>query len=347
MNMNRNRGMEEEANATRYWCHMCSQTVNAVVMEEEIKCTLCRSGFIEEMDEDHHHSSSDGNDRRRATNNASILAPILMEMINNSSSSSATRNLSAETLNEIIRNNNNRPRSVSVVQLLHGVRPLEPESSDDNNNNNNNNDGADGERERGRMIFIDPHRQFIAIPSSLVRDSIPAGSSLSDYFIGPGFEALLQRLAENDPNRYGTPPARKEDVESLATVRIEDPCLQCSVCLDDFEVGIEAKQMPCKHSFHADCLLPWLELHSSCPVCRYQLPTADETNKTTDEETNDNSEVSESSATGSSQGTENSDANSHEGEEENDDGNRNAFSIPWPFSSFISSLFSQDRNSSN
>lgn len=342
--------MEEATNATSYWCHMCSQTVNAVVMEDEIKCPFCRSGFVEEMDEDHHSS-----DRRATTTTSSIWAPILMEMMNNS----ATRNQTAESvenengngrdldsqLQEILRRRGRRS-SVSVVQLLHGVRALQPESSNRDADDDDNNHPSNGER--GRLIVISPHHQIIAVPRSLVTDSMPDGSSLSDYFIGPGFEALLQRLAENDPNRYGTPPARKEDVESLAIVKIQEPSLQCSVCLDDFEVGVEAKQMPCKHNFHADCLLPWLELHSSCPVCRYQLPT-DET-KTTDSATYDNNGVNESSSatSSSSQGTENSDANRHEGEEEeeNDDGNRNAFSIPWPFSSLFSSS-SQDRNSSD
>lgn len=73
---------------------------------------------------------------------------------------------------------------------------------------------------------------------SIDRASVPSGS-LGDYFIEPGFEMLLQRLAESDlNNRYGTPPATKEAVEALATVKIKESLLQCTVCLDDFEIGI-------------------------------------------------------------------------------------------------------------
>ncbi|RVW68355.1 E3 ubiquitin-protein ligase RING1 [Vitis vinifera] len=104
--------------------------------------------------------------------------------------------------------------------------------------------------------------------------------NLGDYFIGPGLEQLIQQLAENDPNRYGTPPASKSAIEGLPTIRITVELLgtdssQCAVCKDSFELDEEAKQMPCKHIYHNDCILPWLELHNSCPVCRYELPTDD------------------------------------------------------------------------
>jgi len=54
--------------------------------------------------------------------------------------------------------------------------------------------------------------------------------------------------------------------------------LGCTVCLEEFELGTEAKEMPCQHKFHSHCILPWLDLHSSCPVCRFQLPTEESKN---------------------------------------------------------------------
>ncbi|KAG7657607.1 Zinc finger RING-type [Arabidopsis suecica] len=342
----------EEAVVTRYWCHMCSQTVNPV-MEAEIKCPFCQSGFVEEMEDDDDHDSSDPADVRA---NNSLWAPILMELMNDPVR--RRRNQSVESVednqNEVQTENNEydgendldwqlqeilrrrRRHSAAVLQLLQGIRAgLSVESESTGNGGNN----------PGRVILINTSNQTITVQNSADMDSVPAGS-LGDYFIGPGFEMLLQRLAENDPNRYGTPPAKKEAVEALATVKIEET-LQCSVCLDDFEIGTEAKLMPCTHKFHSDCLLPWLELHSSCPVCRYQLP-ADEAKTDSVTTTSDNNGSSSASAT-TSHGAENSDGNrrqeeeeEEEEEEENENNDGSGFSIPWPFSTLFSS--SQDSN---
>lgn len=39
-----------------------------------------------------------------------------------------------------------------------------------------------------------------------------------------------------------------------------------------FGVGGVAKEMPCKHRFHGNCIEKWLGMHGSCPVCRYEMP---------------------------------------------------------------------------
>lgn len=104
--------------------------------------------------------------------------------------------------------------------------------------------------------------------------------NLGDYFLGPGLDQLIQQLAENDPNRYGTPPASKSAIEAMPNISISEEHLgtdaaYCAVCKDEFELGTEARQMPCKHMYHSDCILPWLAQHNSCPVCRYEMPTDD------------------------------------------------------------------------
>ncbi|KAL4197864.1 hypothetical protein AMTRI_Chr04g190420 [Amborella trichopoda] len=97
---------------------------------------------------------------------------------------------------------------------------------------------------------------------------------------GRSLESYLQSLAVNEAGKYGSPPASKASVEGMTTRGISESGLVCSICLEDFEVGVEAKEMPCLHKYHSECILPWLKLHSTCPVCRFQMP-AEERDKGT------------------------------------------------------------------
>lgn len=101
--------------------------------------------------------------------------------------------------------------------------------------------------------------------------------NMGDCLLGPGLEQLLQELAESDPGRRGPPPASRASVDALENVKVsgKDAAAQCAVCKDEFEPGKYAKRMPCNHMYHADCILPWLAQHNSCPVCRYEMPTDD------------------------------------------------------------------------
>ncbi|CAL0330788.1 unnamed protein product [Lupinus luteus] len=134
------------------------------------------------------------------------------------------------------------------------------------------------------LVFLQNYIQTLRAGGSNVQFVIDNNAStnlnLGDYFFGPGLEQLIQQLAENDPNRYGTPPASKSAIEGLPNVAVTEELLasdlsQCAVCKDTFELEEIAKQLPCKHIYHSDCIMPWLELHNSCPVCRYELPTDD------------------------------------------------------------------------
>ncbi|CAN8288382.1 unnamed protein product [Cochlearia groenlandica] len=153
----------------------------------------------------------------------------------------------------------------------------EDEEEDDDSQSNNT-------HQHHRREAFDPFRflhniqqlQSNGVNVQLLSDSDSlANHGGGDYFFGRGLEE-----DDDDPNRYGTPPASKSAIDALPNVKVDKEILesemnQCAVCIDEFEYGVFAKEMPCKHVYHRDCLLPWLKLHSSCPVCRHELPTGD------------------------------------------------------------------------
>lgn len=322
--------------AARYWCYMCDQMVNPI-MEVEINCPFCQSGFVEEMGGGTNQEPDSDFGSERAL---SLWAPILLGMMNNPRRRRRLRRVEFEEedddnendearqggdseldreLESIIRRR--RRSSATILQMLQGIRAGMASESE------NSEIERDRDRERERVILINPLNQTIFVQgsydSSQRQNQGPVGS-LGDYFIGPGLDLLLQHLAENDPNRYGTPPAQKEAVEAMPTVKVKES-LQCSVCLDDFEIGGEAKEMPCKHKFHSGCILPWLDLHSSCPVCRYQLPA-------------DESKVdSERSSSLGREGNNNGEGSGEEGDGDGRNGSGRRFTIPWPFNGLFSS----------
>ncbi|XP_062230099.1 RING-H2 finger protein ATL54-like [Phragmites australis] len=43
----------------------------------------------------------------------------------------------------------------------------------------------------------------------------------------------------------------------------------CSVCLGAFKIGETVRLLPvCLHLYHVECIDPWLDAHSTCPLCR-------------------------------------------------------------------------------
>ncbi|KAB1220833.1 E3 ubiquitin-protein ligase RING1 [Morella rubra] len=108
----------------------------------------------------------------------------------------------------------------------------------------------------------------------------PLPASMSDFLMGSGFDRLLDQLALLEVNGVGRlehPPASKAAIESMPIIKIVGSHVSteshCAVCKELFELDSEAREMPCKHIYHSDCILPWLSMRNSCPVCRHELPT--------------------------------------------------------------------------
>lgn len=119
---------------------------------------------------------------------------------------------------------------------------------------------------------------------------------------------LIREVREATNAEHGEPArgASQAAIDSLkkvefrppTPVRPDDDAVICPICqcncegdhsdggdgsqmiLDSIQPMVEDKAaadvvcMPCGHKFHRGCLLPWLQIHHSCPTCRYKLTPA-------------------------------------------------------------------------
>ncbi|KAF5729606.1 hypothetical protein HS088_TW21G01773 [Tripterygium wilfordii] len=216
-----------------YWCYSCSRFVR-VWSDETVICPDCNSGFVEEID-----------NPTLATRRTFPAAA--MYMVGNRSNPDQSP---TPALRRTRRLPGNRS-PINPVIVLRGQ--------------------SDGDNEsRGFELYYDDGG------GSGLR---PLPPSMSEFLLGSGFNQLLDQLSQIDMNGIGRcehPPASKAAIESMPTIIIDDTHIamesHCAVCKEAFELESEAKEMPCKHIYHTDCILPWLSLRNSCPVCRHELP---------------------------------------------------------------------------
>jgi len=132
---------------------------------------------------------------------------------------------------------------------------------------------------------------------------MPLYGNPGDYAWGRGgFDSIVTQLL-NQMDGTGPPPMSGDDIKRIPTVKVTqsqvDANLQCSVCWDDFKLEEEVRQLRCEHMFHEDCIIPWLELHNTCPICRKEQE--DETGSGNAGENSGSHETESSSAGGAGQ----------------------------------------------
>ncbi|XVE68154.1 hypothetical protein DITRI_Ditri09bG0046300 [Diplodiscus trichospermus] len=74
----------------------------------------------------------------------------------------------------------------------------------------------------------------------------------------------------------GPAPVSKASIEAMARIKVKESGNDCVICLEEFKVGEEAREMPCKHVFHSGCVEKWLQILGSGPLCRFLMPAAEE-----------------------------------------------------------------------
>ncbi|XP_051121421.1 probable E3 ubiquitin-protein ligase RHC2A [Andrographis paniculata] len=242
--------------SSTYWCYRCNRFVR-VWSQDSINCPDCSGGFVEEIDASSRSSLSDSRRRR--------FPAAAMYMMRNPDSD-PTPGSGTGT----VRGSSPRPRR---SRRNGGDRsPFNPVIVLRGSNEGGGGSGGRAAPGGGFELYYDDGS------GSGLR---PLPASMSEFLLGSGFDRLLDQLAQIEANGIGridnNPPASKAAIESMPTIEIIDQHIDveeyCAVCKEAFELGAEAREMPCKHLYHQDCILPWLTLRNSCPVCRHELPT--------------------------------------------------------------------------
>lgn len=116
---------------------------------------------------------------------------------------------------------------------------------------------------------------------TIIVDETVAGPLMLDP--NPSFVELLggdMHMAGSATGAQG--PASNASIEALRVVGKEEEGkseAECSICLEllfEENKGMLVKEMPCGHCYHASCIERWLQMHGTCPFCRYKMPWEEE-----------------------------------------------------------------------
>jgi hypothetical protein len=69
--------------------------------------------------------------------------------------------------------------------------------------------------------------------------------------------------------------SKLQNKKLIAEIRLSQPTnFQCCICHEDMCSGQEILKLRCRHEFHSCCVQLWLETRSTCPMCRFEMPSA-------------------------------------------------------------------------
>lgn len=111
---------------------------------------------------------------------------------------------------------------------------------------------------------------------SLLSAAMGSGRVGDGVYTQEAFDRVMSQLMEQNANN-GPPPASAEVIDNLPTKKIDksmmgdDGKAECSICMDNVELGTDVAVLPCTHWFHFDCIKSWLVEHDTCPHCRKSI----------------------------------------------------------------------------
>ncbi|GMH15144.1 hypothetical protein Nepgr_016985 [Nepenthes gracilis] len=98
------------------------------------------------------------------------------------------------------------------------------------------------------------------------------GASDADLSIIPKYRFRSSINAEKPSVGAGVMVPVDTSSGYLATERVLLPeDAECCICLSPYEDGAELHALPCNHHFHSMCIVKWLKMNATCPLCKYNV----------------------------------------------------------------------------
>ncbi|XP_020271041.1 E3 ubiquitin protein ligase RIE1-like, partial [Asparagus officinalis] len=98
------------------------------------------------------------------------------------------------------------------------------------------------------------------------------GASDADISILPRYRYAEPRGDGEKLSVEGTMIPLTSNSESSSDERVllqEDA--ECCICITPYENGVELHSLPCNHHFHSSCIVKWLRINATCPLCKYNI----------------------------------------------------------------------------
>lgn len=86
---------------------------------------------------------------------------------------------------------------------------------------------------------------------------------------GPAMGALLSGIGASQDDIERLPLRSLTPKDEMLESTENDSQSRCAICLENYNVGELVRTIPCLHSFHRNCIDPWLAERAICPVCKH------------------------------------------------------------------------------
>ncbi|KAF1832020.1 zinc finger protein [Decorospora gaudefroyi] len=103
----------------------------------------------------------------------------------------------------------------------------------------------------------------------------PGAGNMGDFvYSQEGLDRIVSQLMEQTATSNAPGPATQADIDALPHKEVSEDMLgdehkaECSICMDEVNIGEQVTVLPCKHWFHHQCVSAWLLEHDTCPHCR-------------------------------------------------------------------------------